>query len=99
LVLAAWLSDYAGARGLYAVALASGLTDVDAITLSSLRLREIGRIGDREAVVAIGLAIVANLAFKAGLAFAVGGRRLGLQCLGGFGATMLAVAAALAVTG
>ncbi|MFZ5558793.1 MAG: MgtC/SapB family protein [Pseudomonadota bacterium] len=99
LLLAAWLSDYAGSKGLYAVALVSGLTDVDAITLSSLRLQEIGRIADREAVVAIGLATIANLAFKAGLAFAVGGRGLGLQCLWGFGATMLAVAAALFATG
>lgn len=99
LLLAAWLSDHAGSRGLYAVALVSGLTDVDAITLSSLRLQEIGRIDDREAVVAIALAIIANLAFKAALALAVGGRRLGAQCLAGFGATMLAVAAALAVTG
>jgi uncharacterized membrane protein (DUF4010 family) len=99
LLLSAWLSDYAGSKGLYAVALVSGLTDVDAITLSSLRLQEIGRIGDREAVTAIALAMLANLTFKAGLAFAVGGRRLGVQCLWGFGATMVAVAAALFATG
>jgi uncharacterized membrane protein (DUF4010 family) len=99
LLLAAWLSEHAGSRGLYAVALASGLTDVDAITLSSLRLREIGRVADRDAVVAVGLAIIANMAFKAGMTFFAGGRRLGLQCLPGFGAAMLAVAAALYATG
>src|SRR3569832_2240715 len=38
LLAAAWLSDWLGTRGLYAVALVSGLTDVAAITLSSLRL-------------------------------------------------------------
>jgi hypothetical protein len=38
LVLSAWLQDIAGSRGLYLLALASGLTDVDAITLSSLRM-------------------------------------------------------------
>lgn len=99
LLLAAWLSDFAGSKGLYAIALVSGLTDVDAITLSSLRLREIGRVADREAVVAIGLAVLANLGFKAGVAFFAGGRRLGRQCLGGFGVTMLAVALALLATG
>lgn len=44
LFFAAWLSDIAGSGGHYAVALVSGLTDVDAITLSSLRLFELGKL-------------------------------------------------------
>ena len=39
----AWMADIAGSQGLYAVALVSGLTDVDAITLSSLRLFNLGQ--------------------------------------------------------
>ncbi len=38
LLCSAWLSDVAGSSGLYVVAMVSGLTDVDAIALSSLRL-------------------------------------------------------------
>jgi uncharacterized membrane protein (DUF4010 family) len=45
LVLSAWLQDIAGSRGLYLLALASGLTDVDAITLSSLRMFGMEKLG------------------------------------------------------
>ena len=44
LFFAAWLSSIAGSGGLYLVALVSGLTDVDAITLSSLRLFRLGKL-------------------------------------------------------
>jgi uncharacterized membrane protein (DUF4010 family) len=76
LVLAAWLSDVAGRAGLYGVALVSGLTDVDAITLSTLRLFSLGRLGAADAVIAIGIAFASNMAFKLGLVFAVGGPAL-----------------------
>jgi uncharacterized membrane protein (DUF4010 family) len=91
LFFAAWLSDIAGSRGLYFVAMASGLTDVDAITLSSLRLFELGRAPAAEAVTAIGLAIVANIALKLGLVTAIGGLALARRCA----PAMLAVAAGL----
>jgi uncharacterized membrane protein (DUF4010 family) len=64
LVLAAWLSHELGNTGLYGVALVSGLTDVDAIALSTLRLNDLGRIAPREAVTAITLALLANIALK-----------------------------------
>ncbi len=73
LLLAAWLSDYAGSRGLYLLALVSGLTDVDAITLSSLRLLEQGRIGEAQVVTVVAIAYLSNLAFKLGMVLAVGG--------------------------
>ena len=57
---AAWMADIAGSQGLYAVALASGLTDVDAITLSSLRLFNLGQLTEQQTVTAITLAILAN---------------------------------------
>lgn len=44
LFFSAWLSDVAGTSGLYTVAIVSGLTDVDAITLSSLRLHGLSKL-------------------------------------------------------
>jgi uncharacterized membrane protein (DUF4010 family) len=81
LVCAAWLSDYAGSGGLYALALVSGLTDVDAITLSSLRLFELGKLNPQQAVSAITIAYLANMSFKLGLVTVVGGMRLTRLCL------------------
>ena len=80
LFCSAWLSDVAGSRGLYAVALVSGLTDVDAITLSTLRLYDLGTLQPLQAVSAIVLALVSNIAFKLGLVFAVGGAVLARRC-------------------
>lgn len=73
LVVSAALSDYAGSKGLYAVAVASGLTDVDAITLSSLRLYGLGKLSAREATTAIVLATLTNLTFKLGIVASIGG--------------------------
>ena len=64
LLASAWLSDVAGSRGLYAAALTSGLADIDAISLSALNLFGQGRLPGENAVIAIGLAYVANVAFK-----------------------------------
>ena len=76
LFCSAWLSDVAGTKGMYAVALASGLTDVDAITLSSLRLFSIDKLSAGQAVTAIALAVLSNLTFKAGLIVTLGGWKL-----------------------
>lgn len=76
LLCAAWLSDAAGTLGLYAVALASGLTDVDAITLSSLRLFLLDKLTAGQAVTSIALAVLSNLTFKAGLVVVLGGWHL-----------------------
>lgn len=86
LLLSAWLQDIAGSRGLYAVALASGLTDVDAITLSSLRLFSLDKLDAAQAVFAISLAVLANLVFKAGLVTTVGGAALARRALPGLAA-------------
>lgn len=91
LFCSAWLSDVAGAKGMYAVALISGLTDVDAITLSSLRLFSLDTLSKEQAVTAIALAVLSNLTFKAGLIVALGGWNLVRLTL----PAMLAVAAGL----
>jgi len=91
LLLAAWLNDVAGSIGVYAAALVSGLTDVDAVTLSSLRLFGLGSISETQCVIAIVLALVANMFFKLGLVLVAGGKGLFVRCL----PMMLLVAAGL----
>lgn len=83
LFAAAWLADYAGNQGLYAVALASGLADVDPITLSSLRLFGLGILAESPVVTAITLAFVANLAFKFSLMLFIGGAALSRKTAAG----------------
>jgi uncharacterized membrane protein (DUF4010 family) len=94
LLAAAWLSDWLGTRGLYAVALVSGLTDVDAITLSSLRLYHLGTLPVTLVVNVITLALLANLAFKSLLALLIGGWHMARHAMAG----MATVGLGLAVT-
>ena len=93
LFCSAWLSDVAGTKGMYAVALASGLTDVDAITLSSLRLFSLETLSQGQAVTSIALAVLSNLTFKAGLIVTLGGWKLARLTL----PAMLAVAAGIGI--
>ena len=86
LVLCAWLQDIAGSRGIYLLALASGLTDVDAITLSSLRMFGMDKLSSEQTVTAITLATLSNLAFKTGLVISIGGAGLARRVLPGLGA-------------
>lgn len=97
LLLSAWLQDIAGSRGLYAVALASGLTDVDAITLSSLRLFALAKLDASQATLAISLAVVANLVFKAGLVTVVGGTPLARHTLPGLAAVAAGIGGMLLI--
>jgi len=92
---AAWMADIAGSHGLYAVALVSGLTDVDAITLSSLRLFNLGQLSEQQTITAIAIAFVANLAFKLGMVVFIGGRQLAKWVAVGFAAMAAGVLASL----
>ena len=76
LLTAAWLSDFAGSRSLYILAFVSGLADVDAILLSTLRLFELDKLPAHQAVIAISIAYLSNLMFKFGLVVIVGGGAL-----------------------
>jgi len=89
LFFSTWLSDIAGSSGLYAVALVSGLTDVDAITLSSLRLYELGKLEAVQAITAISLAFISNIGSKLGLIFFIGSKLLARQCISGLLATAI----------
>ena len=83
LLASAWLQDVAGNKGLYIVALASGLTDADASVLSTLRLFNLETIPGSEAVIAVTLALMANLVFKIGLVISIGGGKLARHALPG----------------
>lgn len=74
------LSAWAGDAGLWVLAAASGLADVDAITLSLARM---STEDTSTAVAAVGIVIAAsaNSLVKGGMALAIGGRRLGLRVL------------------
>lgn len=83
LLAAAWLQDVAGSKGLYVVALASGLTDADASVLSTLRMFNLEKVEQHHAVIAVTLALIANLIFKIGLVVGIGGRPLAGKVLPG----------------
>jgi uncharacterized membrane protein (DUF4010 family) len=65
-----------GSGWLYVVAAVSGLTDVDAITLSTSQLVNAGRLSTETGWKVIVLAALANLIFKAGAVAALGHRQL-----------------------
>jgi uncharacterized membrane protein (DUF4010 family) len=71
-----WLGDI----GVYLVALLSGLTDVDAITLSLSRNSSNG-LNQQVAVHGIYLAALSNSLVKGGLIMLIGGRQLALRTL------------------
>jgi len=66
--------SYLGNQGLYLAALVAGLTDVDAVTLSTAR--NAGTELDA-ATVAILIAVASNTIVKSSLAWGIGGRKLG----------------------
>ncbi len=97
LFFAASLTDIAGSSGLYAVALISGMTDVDAITLTSLRLFELGKLEASETITAISLGIIANICFKLGLIYFIGTSLLAKRCITGMLATAAGIGLALMI--
>lgn len=97
LLLAAEFAQRAGAAGLYLVALFSGLSNLDALTLGSLRLLGVGGAAAHEVVVAIALAFVTNTAFRLALAAWIGGRGLVRASAAGFLGSMAALLAAIAL--
>ncbi len=71
--LTALAQKHLGSAGIRTVAAISGLTDMDAITLSSARLARDGQIDAASGGEAIIIASIANLLFKVGLAGSLGG--------------------------
>jgi uncharacterized membrane protein (DUF4010 family) len=81
---------YLGNRGLYIVAVISGLTDMDAITLSTAQLVNQGGVDHRTGWRVIVLASMANLVFKGGTVIAISGRKLGRRIAVLFGIAIAA---------
>ena len=65
-----------GEAGVYVVAALSGVTDVDAITLSLSKLAG-AKISEITAIYGIVIASAVNSAVKLGIVFVLGGRKLG----------------------
>ncbi len=76
LVLIAFAKDSLGLEGLYGVSIISGLTDMDAITLSLASMMNNGRILPEQGWKLILAAGLANLVFKMGMVALLGSRRL-----------------------
>lgn len=89
LLLSAWLSDVIGNEALYGLALVSGLTDIDAISLSTLRLFSLGKVPAINVVNVILLAVLANLVFKSALTLSLGGWTKMRHAVAGMGAVAL----------
>ena len=93
LLASAWLQDIAGNSGVFIVAMVSGLTDADASVLSSLRMFNLQKLAGDGAVIAVTLALMANLVFKIGLVLSIGGTNLARHALPG----LLAIGGGMAV--
>lgn len=85
----AFVKETFGDRGLYFVAGLSGLTDVDAITLSTSQLVNLNRLDASYGWRLIVVATMSNLVFKAGTVVALGHRALALRVCACFGAVLL----------
>lgn len=97
MLLARALQAWAGDAGLYALAAASGLGDVDAITLSLAAMLGDGEIGARVAVIGAVIGAAANTVVKPALVAVVGAPRMALAMLPPLGAALLAAGAGLSV--
>lgn len=78
MLLAAFAREYLGDRGVVAVAAASGIADVDAITLTVTRSVQLGELGVGLAALAVTVAVMSNTLVKAGIAVVAGGREFGM---------------------
>jgi uncharacterized membrane protein (DUF4010 family) len=76
LLAVAVVNDRYGAQGLYVVSTISGLTDVDAITLSVSRLVGSGQVAPELGARLVVVGVLSNLAFKGVMAALLGDRRL-----------------------
>ncbi len=95
LLAVAFSKEQLGDAGLYAVALISGLTDMDAITLSSAQLAARGQLDASTAWRAILIAALANFVFKFLIVAGVRSPGLTRRVAAGFGLIALAGAALL----
>jgi len=99
ILLVAVSNNHFGQGALYLVAVVSGTTDMDAITLSTARLMDKGQIGPELGWRVILVAALANIAFKGGIAAVLGTRALAWRVALAFGVALLGGAVILLVGG
>lgn len=80
--------QYFGPGALYGVAVLSGLTDMDAITLSTAQLVQAGQLEGAVAGRIVMVASLSNLVFKGGLAVTAGSRSVAVPVVRFFGAAL-----------
>lgn len=90
LIAVAAVREHVGDRGLYVVAAVSGLTDVDAITLSTAQLINRGQLGLDAGWRMILIGALSNMVFKCGAVALLGDRRLLLRVGLGFAVALVA---------
>jgi len=84
-----------GDIGVYIVSFLSGITDVDAITLSLGQMAKDAALYPRTAMEGIVIASITNSLVKLLLAFWLGGKRLGIELTKFFALTLLSLLAGL----
>lgn len=84
--------------GLYVLSAVSGLADVDAILISLARLHGAGGLSTVATVTALGLATLANMVAKVGIAWTTGGAQVGKSVVFGYLGAMASGAAVLALS-
>jgi uncharacterized membrane protein (DUF4010 family) len=88
-------TQWLGSAGLFMAASLSGLVDVDAITITVMRMQALGSLSSQAAQIAVGLAIAANMLTKTLIAFFTGSALVGRPVALGYGVS-IAVGAAVA---
>lgn len=96
LLAVAFAQDRLGQRGLYAVAALSGLTDLDAITLSTANLMQDARLDLTTGWRMILVGGLSNIVFKGGVVLAIGSRAMKRRVGLAFGVAVAGGAAILA---
>ena len=82
--------DLLGDSGVFGVSILGGLTDVDAITLSTTQMVNMGRLSADVAWQSILIASLSNLVFKTGIGLVLGGRKFGMRIGYASGSAILA---------
>ena len=85
LLATAAAKDYFGSEGLYAVAILSGLADMDAITLSVTQMVQAQSLPTDSGWKLILVASLSNLVFKTLVVAALGDRKVFMRIAGAFG--------------
>lgn len=80
--------EYLGVQGLIGVAIVSGMTDMDAITLSTSRMVQEGVLDPDTGWRVVVTAAMSNLCFKAGIVWVLGGRALFMRVAPLFGVSV-----------